>query len=180
MEIIVNSELKLVQLNINHANTVFNIVDSQRDYLGKWLPFVEFTKTVDDTKNWIKSTLEVPNEKKLYNFAIIKNEVLVGLIALNLSDTRINKTEIGYWISADYQGQGLATFATEALCKYAFTNLNFNKIVIKCGTGNFASLKIPLKLGFRMDGIERDAEYVNGEYYDVAVYTMLQREYLKD
>ena len=35
------------------AEAIFSIIDSERDYLGKWLPFVESTTCVNDSLEFI-------------------------------------------------------------------------------------------------------------------------------
>ncbi|SFL28140.1 MULTISPECIES: hypothetical protein [Proteiniphilum] len=44
MVIKIDSEIELRQLELRDSIDIFETIDSQRDYLGKWLPFVAFTK----------------------------------------------------------------------------------------------------------------------------------------
>ena len=46
----VNKEVELKQLDQSDTEDIFHTIDTQREYLGKWLPFVEFTKEVSDTE----------------------------------------------------------------------------------------------------------------------------------
>ena len=40
MTIEVDKEIKLTQLEQSDAKDIFETIDSQREYLGRWLPFV--------------------------------------------------------------------------------------------------------------------------------------------
>ena len=40
----VNQDIILKQIQLSDAQSIFSTIDSQRDYLGKWLPFVSWTK----------------------------------------------------------------------------------------------------------------------------------------
>ena len=48
--IIVDNTITLKKLTIEDAPDIFNIIDNQRDYLGKWLPFVPLTKQLSDSE----------------------------------------------------------------------------------------------------------------------------------
>ena len=52
--------LCLELLEERHAPEVFSLVDRDRDrdYLRQWLPWVDATKTADETLRFIKSSLE--------------------------------------------------------------------------------------------------------------------------
>ena len=60
VQLIVSDEILLKQLEETDAATIFQIIDSQREYLGEWLPFVASTKTIDDTLGFIRSVNETP------------------------------------------------------------------------------------------------------------------------
>ena len=52
MEIRDNIELKA--LTIEHASEIFRILDSEREYMRIWLPFVDTTLAVEDSINAVK------------------------------------------------------------------------------------------------------------------------------
>lgn len=52
-----------------------------------------------------------------------------------------------------------------------------NRIQIKCAVGNRPSNAIPLRLGFKFEGIEREGELLASGYYaDINVYSILKKE----
>ena len=127
----VNSEIELRTLQLSDSNDIFNTIDSQRIYLGKWLPFVEDIKKVDDIVEFVVSVANLPKEKLEFAFTIRKQDKLVGLIHLKSTDIVNRKTEVGYWLSEKFQRQGIMTKSLERLCYFAFNELNLNRVQIK-------------------------------------------------
>lgn len=174
----VTDDLVLKEIEMTDAPDVFSTIDNQREYLGKWLPFVEFTGSLDDSINFISSILDTPIENRELIFAILYKNAFAGLIGYKDSDFNNHKTEIGYWLSAPFQNKGIMTQSVKSLIRYAFDELFVNRIQIKCAVGNERSRKIPQKLGFSFEGIERDGELLAGGHYaDIEVYSLLRKDY---
>lgn len=177
MTIEVDKEIKLTQLALSDAKDIFETIDSQRDYLGKWLPFVAYTREISDSEQFVSSVVNAPEERFEYLFAIRKKEQFVGLIGFKDTDRLNSKTEIGYWLSEKFQKQGIITKSVDRLCDFAFHQLGINRIQIKCAVGNKLSSNIPKRLGFKMEGIERQGELLTGGVYtDLEVYSKLKSE----
>lgn len=172
----VTDNIELKSLSEENAPDIFGILDSEREYMRIWLPFVDHTKCVNDSLNAIK-TLTSGIDKQ---FSIYYKERFVGLIGFKDTDMNNRKTEIGYWLSQSAQKKGIITLSVKALINYAFEDLNINRIQIKVAIDNKSSRAIPERLEFRFEGIERDGELlVDNKYTDIAIYSLLKREYKK-
>ncbi len=179
MEFKIDNHVILRQLKKEDAIDLFTAIDSQREYLGRWLPFVEHTKSVSDTQVFVNSIIDLPEEIMEYTFTIRIDGSLAGLIGFKDTDRTNRKTEIGYWLSGEYQGRGVMTKSVKRLCEFAFRELNINRIQIKCAVGNSSSIAIPERIGFKPEGIERDGELLTGgTFTDLCVYSLLKGEYL--
>lgn len=178
-EIFVDSNTLLKSLKISNAKTIFNLIDENRKYFRRWLAFVDNTTNVEDVENFILASKSVNCPKKDLTFEIWYNNILCGLIGFKEVDHQNYKTEIGYWISEEYGNKGIVTQCCKALLFYGFSELKMNRIQIKTGVGNVASSRIPEKLGFTLEGIERSGEYFNGQYIDLEVYSMLNDDWTK-
>jgi ribosomal-protein-serine acetyltransferase len=177
MELIVDENIILKQIELKHAPDIFNIMDSEREYLGKWLPFVEYTKEVKDTENYINSLVNAPADLFEYVFVIEYKDEVVGLSGFRSTDRQNKKTEIGYWLSEKYQHRGIVTKSVTKLCDFAYNDLEMNRIQIKCAIGNTPSEKIPERLSFRYEGIERDGELLSDNTYaNLSVYSKLKND----
>lgn len=177
MIIKVDTEIELKQLEISDATDVFKTINNQRDYLGKWLPFVASTQEMADTEKYIDSVVNAADDRFEYVFTIRKCNEFVGLIGFKDTDKQNKKTEIGYWLSEKYQKQGIVTKSVEKLCDFAFNEQGINRIQIKCAVENTPSKNIPKKLGFKFEGIERQGELLTGDFYtDLEIYSKLKSD----
>jgi ribosomal-protein-serine acetyltransferase len=177
MEVAIDSSIALKQIDQSDALDIFNTINSQRPYLGKWLPFVAATKELSDTESFIDAVTHAAAEKAEYVFVIRKESVFVGVIGFKSTDLVNKKTEIGYWISEHFQKQGIVTKSVDKLCAFAFNEMDMNRVQIKCAVGNTASIQIPLRLGFTYEGIERQGELLTGNVFaDLQVYSKLKCE----
>lgn len=177
MKIRVDSEIELKQLEQSDSSDIFNTINNQREYLGKWLPFVAFTKELSDTEVFVNSVVNAPEHRFEYVFAIIKNNEFAGLIGFKDTDNQNKKTEIGYWLSEKHQKQGIVTKSVDKLCDFAFNSLGINRIQIKCAVGNDSSKNIPKKLGFKFEGIEREGELLTGGVFaHLEIYSKLRSD----
>ena len=176
-EIIVSETIVLRLIMPLDAEDIFNTIDSQRSYLGEWLPFVASTRSISDTENYINHMLN-----DAYNtdsvFTIRYKNKFAGIIGYKSIDELNHKLEIGYWLSETYQRKGIMTLSVARLCAYAYTKMDINRIQIKCACENIASKKIPQRLHFKMEGIERQGELLSsGSYTDIETYSLLKSEY---
>ncbi|MFD0279665.1 GNAT family N-acetyltransferase [Kitasatospora sp. NPDC127111] len=71
--------------------------------------------------------------------------------------------EIGYWVSADRAGRGIATTAARALTAAALALPGIGRVEIRCDQANGASAAVPRKLGYRLDRIADVAVRAPGE-----------------
>ncbi|HOY30573.1 MAG TPA: GNAT family N-acetyltransferase [Bacteroidales bacterium] len=177
MIIKVDTGIELRQLELSDSTDIFNAINDQRDHLGKWLPFVAFTKEISDTEKFIDSVVNAPEDRFEYVFAIQKHNEFAGLIGFKGTDKQNKKTEIGYWLSEKYQKQGTVTKSVDKLCDFAFNKLEINRIQIKCAVENIPSKNIPKKLGFMFEGIERQGELLTGDVFtDLEIYSKLKSD----
>ena len=177
LKIKVNKEIILWPIHTSDAAEIFNIVDRQRDYLGKWLPFVESTKRLEDTVGFIESIMNVADQQQELVFVIRYEGEFAGLVGFKSTDTANRKTEIGYWLNRHFQGRGIITSSVKALCAHAFNEMDIYRILIKCATGNIPSKRIPQRLGFTFEGVERAGELLSGgKFTDIEVYSLLRND----
>ena len=174
----VSSDLLLKEIRPEDATNIFHIIDMERDSLRKWLPFVDYTQKVSDTAEFISSTLNPPSGNKEYLFVIMYKGDAGGLIGFKGTEMANKRTEIGYWLSKSFQGKGIMTQSVRRLVKFAFEEMDINRIQIRCAIGNISSRKIPERTGFTAEGVERDGELLaDGDFTDIQVYSMLKKDY---
>lgn len=174
--IIVNAEIRLRELKEKDAAPIFQTIDNERTYLGQWLPFVELTKDISFTQRFIENYLNDSNAD--LTCCILYKNKFVGLIGLKDTDYENRKTEIGYWISESFQGKGIVSLSCYRLIQHCFENIHLNRIQIKAAVENIKSRAIAERLGFKLEGIERDGELHSRGFTDLAIYSLLRKEWI--
>ena len=79
-------------------------------------------------------------------------------------------------MAENLQGKGIITKSCKALIDYCFSDLQLNRIEIKCGTENFKSKTIPEKLNFTKEGVIREGELLYDKFIDLNLYSLLKTD----
>jgi ribosomal-protein-serine acetyltransferase len=179
MNITISEEIILRPVELDDARPLFDLIHTYRDSLRIWLPFIDYTKTWEDTRDFISSVIFKHPDEKDDVFVVLIKESIAGLIGFRSTDRFNRRTEIGYWIAPPFEGKGTATLCCSALLDYCFKVKDFNRIAIRVAVGNLRSSNIPKRLGFTLEGIERQGELLNKRFTDLEVYSILKREWVK-
>ena len=163
--------------SLDDLAAVFRLVDSNREHLARWLPFVEITLSPEDERPWVAGQLAARESGASTPPLIMHRDVLVGTISAMHLDPLDRAGEIGYWLAEEAQGKGIVTRACRTLLDYAFNDRGMHRIQVRAATDNARSRAIPERLGFTYEGIQRQAEYAGGRFHDLAVYSMLAHEW---
>jgi ribosomal-protein-serine acetyltransferase len=101
------------------------------------------------------------------------------VIGYHTVDWSNRSTRIGYWLDEGHQGGGTMTAAVRLLVDHALTVWRLNRVEIRAAMENRRSRAIPERLGFREEGVHRQAEQVGGRYLDSVAYSMLAADWPK-
>ncbi|WP_407310851.1 GNAT family N-acetyltransferase [Desulfosporosinus sp. SB140] len=178
-EFVVENEVRLKLLDVSHAEPLYVLSELNRSYLRQWLPWVDGTKSAEDTKSFIQMTRNQFTANNGFQAGIWYQGKIAGVIGFHNINWAHRTTSIGYWLGESYQGKGLMTKSCKALIEYAFAEQNLNRVEIRCAEKNFKSRSIPERLGFAKEGIIREAEWLYDHYVDHVVYGLLAREWNK-
>jgi len=174
----IDDDAHLSFIELNNAQELNSLIRNSFDHIREWSAWLtDKNRPLENTEEWIGKNQLRYGSGEGYEMAIWYKGALAGQIGYNFFDRENRRTEIGYWLGESFQGKGLITRACKVLIGNAFTNLNINRIEIRCCIGNQKSRKIPEKLGFKMEGIARQAEWLHDHFEDLAVYAMLADEW---
>lgn len=122
------------------------------------------------------------NDSKRLRYTIVTEEDgPVGMIGLRDIDW---KNGVAYGLGMriakkEIRTRGLATDAWMTLMRYAFEELRLNRINGSALAYNAASLRVCEKVGFKVEGTQRQAVYKGGRYVDVVMMGCLRGDYEK-
>jgi len=174
---IVDENIEIRMLDLCYAEELYNLTDSCRNHLKEWLPWVDNTKSAEDTKMFIEMGKKQFVSNNGFQAGIWYKHNLAGVIGCHGMNFTNKSTSIGYWLGEEYQGKGIMTKATKALVEYLLLELNFNRVEIRCAENNYKSRAIPERLGFVNEGVLREIEWIYDHYVDHVVYGMLARQW---
>jgi RimJ/RimL family protein N-acetyltransferase len=64
------------------------------------------------------------------------------------------------------------------LLSFAFATLNLHRVALRVFEDNAAARRVYEKVGFVLEGRQRDGDFREGAYRDVLLYAILRREWL--
>jgi len=173
----IDDDLKLSLPEPWRAEEIAAIVRGNLKHLQPWMPWAVDDYSIDSAKEWIQRTLAEFAEDGRFNAIVLLDEKPVGAIGFHNLNTANGSAEIGYWIAKEYEGRGIVTRCCRVLIDYLFDVRGLNRIQINCNIENRRSRAVPERLGFTLEGVHRQVEYVNGHFGDWAVYAMLKDEW---
>jgi ribosomal-protein-serine acetyltransferase len=174
----VTPDITLQEAQVSDAAALYQLIDSGRLYLREWLPFIDFSQSAADTELYLRS-VTTPGNLQDQVYTIRFQGKVAGIIGYKTIDRVNSKLEIGYWLGEGFQKKGIMIRSCTALIAQAFGQMRMNRIQIKVGVGNSKSNRIPQQLGFKLEGIERDGEWLQGRFIDLKVYSLLKWEWLE-
>ncbi|WP_424358251.1 GNAT family N-acetyltransferase [Methanocella sp. MCL-LM] len=173
----IDGETELRLLEASDVHEIFELIDSSREHLRPWLPWVDVTVTPEDTATFIRRSLEQHEKDEAIILGLLYRGKIAGVVSLVTIDWENEKAEIGYWIGTRYRGRGLMTRACSTLVTTAFEDLGLHRVEIRVVTENDRSRAIPERLGFTREGVLRQAALLYDRYRDLEIYSMLKDEW---
>jgi ribosomal-protein-serine acetyltransferase len=161
------------------AGELYRLIESNRAYLAPWLPWAA-GQTREATLEFIRMTRRQEAAGDGFQLALLSGDAIVGMAGFHGVNWPHGSTTIGYWLDEGHQGRGLMTRAVRALVGHAFGEWDLHRVEIQAAIGNARSRAIPERLGFREEGVRREAERIGDRYHDLAVYAMLAPEWVQE
>jgi len=173
----IDDDLLLRQLSESDAKPLSAVIDENRQYLREWLPWLDTSNSPEDTMAFIRTTLEQFSNSDGFASGIWYKNAVVGTIGFHKIDWLNRSVEIGYWLAEAHQGKGIVTRACKAFMDHAFGEWHLHRVQIRCAVGNAKSCRIPERLGFVKEGMQRQGEFLYDHYVDLIIYGMLEDEW---
>ena len=169
--------LELRLLEHHHAQLLFDLTVANREHLRPFMPWVAKLHAVSQTEAFIKMGLEQFARHDGFQAGIFVRGKLVGMTGLHYIRWDTERTEFGYWLAEDAQGQGIATRTVKGLCDYCFGELGLGRAEIRCAPQNLRSRAVPERLGFTQEGVLRRMDRLESGWSDWVVYGLLKEEW---
>lgn len=172
-----DGEIVMRALTAADARPLFRLIDADRARLGRWLPWVEETRTERDSARFIVDATDERRRRRSLVLGIVAAGELCGTIGLHYVDWFDRSAELGYWIASSTEGRGYVLRASHLMLAFAFGPAGLHRVVLRCAVGNERSRMVAERLGFVREGLLREAHRVAGRFLDQHLYAMLGREF---
>ena len=166
--------IELRSWSLEDAPEIFAMVDANRDHLRAWLDWVDRTVSPLQITEFIEKVRRRDDARE--GNGIYVNGTLVGSAGLSWA-TEEMQGEIGYWLAAGAQGQGLVTRAARALTTYGFDEVRLHRMTIKAAVENTRSRAVAERLGFVQEGVLREGGDTGVGRVDLVMYGLIVHEW---
>ena len=121
---------------------------------------------------------EPNNETACFSVAEIATDELVGEALLWGIDTHSRAANVGISLRPSFRGRGFGTEVARVLCRYGFTTRGLHRLQLDTLADNAAMRAVAVRVGFRAEGVLREAAWVDGRFVDKMVFGLLVTESL--
>ena len=168
-------ELRHVIATFDTAREMFDIIDRNREYLGRFLAWPPKIQSPEDQFPILKRMSE-----KQINWLIFVGGKLVGTVGLVKLEPEKRRTEIGFWIDAEFAGRGIMTRGVRLVEDAVFATGEFDRIHIEVDELNIASQRVAEKVGYKFEGVLRSYDKMGMiASGDIRMYSKLLSEWKK-
>ena len=109
------------------------------------------------------------------SFAIEYGGEAVGGVGFLLGrDIARISAEMGYWLSEEFWGRGIATRAVAAMSDWALDNYKLTRVFAMAFAHNSASIRVLEKAGFEREGVMRRSAIKNGVILDQILFAKVR------
>jgi RimJ/RimL family protein N-acetyltransferase len=158
--------------------------DAERAH--RWMNDREYTRNLmarypysrEAEKEWVEGASK-PLEFGNVRFAIeTKDGVHIGFCGLHNARPEDRHAELGIGIGEkEYWGKGYGTDVMMTLVRFAFEQMNLNKVTLGVFEFNERGQRTYRRVGFVEEGRAREEVYKDGRYWDVIRMSILRREW---
>lgn len=163
---------------VERSDLVHNYNWGNDPELVKLTGMIPFPKSSWEIERWYESIQGNPN---IHTFSIKLNDgTYIGNVEVSNIDLKNRKGEVGIMIgSPNSRGKGYGGEALQLMSRFAFEEMNLNKLYAKVLEFNHRAKKLFESCGYQMEGMERKSFYTWGKYWDVVLFGMLKDEFIE-
>jgi [ribosomal protein S5]-alanine N-acetyltransferase len=143
-----------------------------------YIPEGPFSKSdIEVIIKWSMDCMLKNTKEKVYkmNMAIInkENNQFIGYCGLGPDDLNENSNEIYYALNKDYWGRGLATEAIQEIIKFAFKDLELEKLIAVVHPDNSSSINLIQKMGMKHTRILKELPKEDHRFEGYHIYELM-------
>ncbi len=142
--------------------------------------FVYLPISRDEEDKWFEEMLNSPPEQHPLTIEVKEGESWkpIGNIQFINLDWVSRNAEVGIAIGDKaYWNKGYGSEAMQLMLKHGFETLNLHRIWLRVYGFNARAIRAYEKSGFVHEGRKRQAQFIQGQYHDVLIMSVLRHEW---
>ncbi|WP_155295424.1 GNAT family N-acetyltransferase [Chromobacterium violaceum] len=159
------------------AARVYALIERHRATLSQWMAGIVRPRSAADTEAFLWSQAEGNEEGRCAHRVILVDGEIAGICSLHGINAAHRYARLGYWLADSHVGRGVMSRALALLMRYAFEELGLHRLDLGCAPENLRSCRVAERLGFRLEGELRDAQFLNGRFWNMRCYGLLADEW---
>ncbi len=173
--VIETKRLILREVTSEDANDMFTYLSDKDVVKPMGLEPFHTVRDVWDEIRWYKSIYEEGTGIR-WGITLKDSGKVIGSCGLLNRIPKHYRAEVGYELSKDYWGKGIASEVLEAVVKYGYHQFQLERIEALIEPANLSSQKLVEKQGFRREGLLRHYEYTCGKFDDLYMYSIIKED----
>lgn len=158
--------------------------EEDAEIMVKWGEDAEYLRNVDTdiaspkTKDQFAAEGKNGSNSVYFPLRTIEDDQLIGFVAIHSIEwnNRAGLLAIGIGESSN-RNQGHGSDALKLILRYAFHELNLDRVGLEVIEYNKGGIRAYEKVGFQQEGRKRSAVYRDGKKYDIIVMGVLRQEW---
>lgn len=169
--------LTLRPVRLRDARELEGVLLAHREWLQPWEASNPQGSGAWNIRAGIKNLLEQARNYQSLPFLLEFEGRIVGQLTVSsMLYGAMSSATLGYWVSPDVAGRGLAPTAVALATDYCFQELGMHRMEICIRPENAKSLRVVEKLGFRYEGLRRRYIHIDGDWRDHVCFAVLAEE----
>lgn len=167
--------LKLRPLIMSDADAMFayTSVPASFQYLRR-----NHHTSVEEDRAFIRDVLEGYQQQRefVWGICLRDKDGIIGTCRLFDLWPAEGRCEVSYLIHPAHQRRGIASEAVGRLVRYAFEELDFQKVLARCAAANTGSERVMLKCGMTLEKTLPRCAELHGAWHDFLLYSITRSE----
>ncbi|MEF2094719.1 GNAT family protein [Bacillus sp. CFBP9009] len=173
--LIETKRLILREVTIEDANDMFKYLSDTDVVKPMGLDPCQTVNDVWDEIKWYESIFEEGSGIR-WGITLKNSGKVIGSCGFLNMVSKHHRAEIGYELTKDQWGKGIASEALEAVVMYGYRHFHLERIEALIEPDNLPSQKLVEKQGFRREGLLRHYEYTCGKFDDLYMYSLIKED----
>lgn len=180
---LVTTRMVVRRFREGEGEVFYNLIEDNHYRISDVLPqTLETVPDKESAEGYIRDKIAAWLRQEEYCFGVWENQkaLLIGFLRLYNIDWAVPSSDITFFVDRNFEGKGIMTEVVQTVMRFAFDELEIEKIRLRTATDNYATQRLARKCAFRREGdLRSEIRRPSGELVDVMLFGYTKAEYDK-